>query len=497
MPVSRSVVVTALVTTVLALLLAAAPRSCAAASSERPNVLILFLDDVGADRFPFYGSNIDVSPNLNELYERAVTLDAFFTQPICGPSRACLLSGRLTSNTKAYSNGHKRNKDFDESECTLGSVFQQAGYRTGLFGKLHASHPYVKTLDTSCGFDTWAVWARRGPRYHNSTIETNIGEGNLTFDGLVDAVLDPESASVPRRVALTNTYHPHLNRELAKAFISTSVAEDQNFLLHMPMILTHGPYEDKPQDPSLPADMEAEEDNDALFNQRLMVADAVVGDILRHMEVEGVANNTIVVAMGDNGTPRKYSSIVNGVETRSGKRHAGETKGTRVPFLLFDPRLGTTPRTVKPITSMVDVLPTLMDATGVNQLPAGKDPLDGTSFWPLVTGESKRRRQWSFLFSKTRAPHAVVRNRKIIITSDGTVYRERKWYDPVQITPEVVCRKRKYFRRFKSMVKEAWKLDIDVTFPGSDTAYPPNSCSKIVCNDETSLPECVPACPCK
>ncbi|EGD75314.1 hypothetical protein PTSG_06964 [Salpingoeca rosetta] len=467
--------------------------SGAQAEPAQPNILILLLDDVGADRFTFYGSNVDSSANINELAEKAVVFDAFFAQPICGPSRACLLSGRLTSNTKAYGNGHKRNEDFDESECTLGATFQEAGYRTALFGKAHASAPYLSTYNESCGFGKYAIWARQGPRYHNSTIQTNIGTGDLSeFDALVAAAREVENVGPSRTLDMKNTYHPHLNRELAKAHITASKAEGKPFLIHMPMLLTHGPTPDKEDDPSLPLDMHTEQGGNELFNQRLMVADAVIGDILRHLEVEGMQNDTIVLVTGDNGTPRGYDAVVNGVKTRNGKRHADRAEGTRVPLLVYyPPVLDTAPRTVKSVATLYDILPTLVDAAGVSGYPAGKDEPDGSSFWPLVTGQRKKTGEWAYLFSESRDPHAVVRNRKTIIASDGNVYRERKWYDPVRVSPELVCQRKKIFRRMKRMVFEAWKLDINVTLPGSDTALPPDSCAKIVCNPDTSLPECV------
>lgn len=148
--------------------------------AEHPNVLLFLMDDIGADRFRFYGSNINYSPNLNEFAKTATRFDAFFTHPLCGPSRAALLSGRFSSNTGALNNGHRRNTYFDPSECTLGATFQHAGYDTAIFGKVHAAHRFFfqrgkwPAFDEVCGFNHWALWARSSPRYANSTVSLFI-----------------------------------------------------------------------------------------------------------------------------------------------------------------------------------------------------------------------------------------------------------------------------------------------------------------------------------
>ena len=221
-------------------------------------------------------------------------------------------------------------------------------------------------------------------------------------------------------------------------------------------------------------------------------ADAIIGDILQHLEDEGVADNTVVVVTSDNGTPRAYTSIVNGVEAPKGKRHAASSKGTRVPLLFYDPRLQSAPKQIRSVVSMYDMLPTLMDAAGISSYPAGKAPFDGQSVWKLLTGQRKKWPRWTLLFSETRAPHAVVRNKKFIITSDGEVLQEKKWYAPILQPPQKVCRKRKLFRRLRMVVEEAWRLNITFTLPGSSEGLAPYACSDIVCNADTSLPECVP-----
>ena len=154
----------------LLLLLLSLGCTPASGTVNKPNVIFMMVDDVGADRFSLYGGDTDVTPNIDSFADKATVFDAFFTQPICGPSRATLISGRYTSRSGVYGNGHKRYEELDESECTLGSVFMNAEYSTGIFGKLHPAHRFLTNLTGICGFEHYVIWAREGPRFINSTV---------------------------------------------------------------------------------------------------------------------------------------------------------------------------------------------------------------------------------------------------------------------------------------------------------------------------------------
>lgn len=322
-------------------------------------------------------------------------------------------------------------------------------------------------------------------------ILTNIGTGDLTFNNLVGVMKNPNVSSTEREYRAWNTYHPHLNRELAKAFITRATVTKKPFFLYLPMLLAHGPFEDNIRDPSLPSDMLTAPDGVSLFGQRQMLADAIIGDILRHLRVSGLESDTIVLVSSDNGTPRAYPSVVNGIVTRSGKRFAAHTKGTRVPLLIKDPRLTLQPSIITSVTHMHDILPTLVEATGIDGYPSGKDIPDGRSFWQMITGELQDWSRWALLFTDSRPPNGVIRNQQYILGTDGNVFYEEQWYNRVAIPPQIVCSQRFLLRKLRTLVHEAWKLDIHCKLPGSKDELCPWSCTRIECNSETDLPECI------
>ena len=101
-------------------------------------------------------------------------------------------------------------------------------------------------------------------------IETNVGSSAVnTSSGMLDAMLNHNVDGVPRKLTLNGTYHPHFNRDMAKAFITSNKELDQPFFMYLPMMLAHGPLEDKPNDPSLPPGTDVPPDANDLFNERL------------------------------------------------------------------------------------------------------------------------------------------------------------------------------------------------------------------------------------
>ena len=148
----------------------------------RPNIIVINMDDVGTDQFQFYGCDPLVpTPNIDAFEKEAVRFNNFFAQPLCGPSRGSLMSGRYPSETGIKFNRIAR-KDYstlnvDRSECTIGKVFKNAGYDTALFGKVHNMIKFSQEegqFRDACGFDMWHLWTRVGHRYHGANVSKHV-----------------------------------------------------------------------------------------------------------------------------------------------------------------------------------------------------------------------------------------------------------------------------------------------------------------------------------
>lgn len=144
------------------LLLIALPSLAAA---ERPNIVFIFTDDHATQAISAYGSRINTTPNIDRIArEGGVFFNSFCANSICGPSRACILTGK-----HSHLNGFLRNgNQFDSSQLTFPPLLQEAGYQTAIIGKWHLNTNPV-------GFDHWEILPGQG-NYYNPVFEQMDGK---------------------------------------------------------------------------------------------------------------------------------------------------------------------------------------------------------------------------------------------------------------------------------------------------------------------------------
>lgn len=137
--------------------------SCLNAADKRPNILFVFTDDHAVQAIGAYGSQINQTPNIDRLAREGAVFDnSFCANSICGPSRACILTGK-----HSHVNGFLRNGNrFDGSQTTFPPLLQQAGYQTAIIGKWHLGTDPV-------GFDHWEVLPGQGSYYNPVFLQMN------------------------------------------------------------------------------------------------------------------------------------------------------------------------------------------------------------------------------------------------------------------------------------------------------------------------------------
>ena len=153
------------------------------ADSGRPNILFIFSDDHATQAIGAYGSRINQTPNLDRIAnEGAVFRNSFCANSICGPSRACILTGK-----HSHVNGFLRNgNSFDGSQTTFPKLMQRAGYQTAVIGKWHLS-------TDPAGFDHWEVLPGQGSYYNPDFIRMDRSRGRYQgycTDIITDLTLD-------------------------------------------------------------------------------------------------------------------------------------------------------------------------------------------------------------------------------------------------------------------------------------------------------------------
>jgi arylsulfatase A-like enzyme len=154
----------------------------AAQAADRPNILFIFADDHAYQAIGAYGSNRNQTPNIDRIAREGMRFDrCVVTNSICGPSRACILTGKYSHLNGFYRNGNR----FDGSQQTFPKLLQQVGYQTVVIGKWH-----LETDPT--GFNHYEVLYDQGPYYRppmNRNGERIVHEG-YTTDVITDLALE-------------------------------------------------------------------------------------------------------------------------------------------------------------------------------------------------------------------------------------------------------------------------------------------------------------------
>lgn len=105
--------------------------------TQPPNIIIFLTDDQGYADAGVYGSNDLNTPNIDQLAQEGIKFTSFYAQPLCGPSRAALLTGRYPVRIKEPGEIKSPNTTLAASEVTIAEILQQVGYTTALIGKWH------------------------------------------------------------------------------------------------------------------------------------------------------------------------------------------------------------------------------------------------------------------------------------------------------------------------------------------------------------------------
>ncbi len=126
-------------------------------AADSPNIVFIFTDDHACQSIGAYGSKINKTPNIDRIArEGAVFVNSFCANSICGPSRACVLTGKHSHKNGFYSNGRG---PFDGTQFTFPQVLQKSGYQTALVGKWHLN-------SNPTGFDHWEILPGQGSYYN-------------------------------------------------------------------------------------------------------------------------------------------------------------------------------------------------------------------------------------------------------------------------------------------------------------------------------------------
>lgn len=325
---------------------------------SRPNIVVLYADDLGYGDLSCYGSRIP-TPNIDRMAAEGVRFTDFCSaSSVCSPARAALLSGRYPVRTGITGVlGPDDPGGIPATEVTLAGHLRRAGYRTSCVGKWHlGARPGYLPLDR--GFDEFF-----GLPYSHDMWPRPLMRNN-------DVIESPANVEL-----LTRSF-----TEVAVEFIAEN--RERPFFLYVPYTAPHIPL-------SVARRFRGAAPG-GLYGATLREMDWSVGEILRAIRESGLDDNTLVLFSSDNGPWYQGSSG----PLRGRKREMWEG-GVRVPLIARMPGRIPAGAVQGNFVSALDLFPTLANLAGAG-LPA--NPLDGIDIWPLMTGSEQSPARDVFLY---------------------------------------------------------------------------------------------------
>ncbi|XZE53666.1 sulfatase-like hydrolase/transferase [Planctomycetaceae bacterium SH139] len=351
-----------------------------AADGTPPNVVLIFMDDMGyADIGPF-GATAYPTPNLDRMAREGRRFTDFLaSSAVCSASRAALLTGCYHHRVGiSGALGPASSIGIHQDEVTLAELCKSRGYATAMFGKWHLGH-HPKFLPTNHGFDTFF-----GIPYSNDMWP-------LHPQNIARKAADPQATGPwPRLPMLAGTevintdVQPADQEQLTMQITARSVEfieqhADQPFFLYVPHPMVHVPL--------YVSEKFAGQSGAGLFGDVMMEVDWSVGQILDAIERIGATKNTLVILTSDNGPWLSYGDHAGSAgPLREGKGTMFEG-GYREPTLMRWPSRIPAGTTCDLLASTIDIFPTVAALIGA-ELPAHQ--LDGVDIRPLMFADPEQ-----------------------------------------------------------------------------------------------------------
>jgi arylsulfatase A len=368
----------------------------AAASGQSPNIVLIVADDLGYGDVGAYGATDILTPNIDRLASEGVKLNAFYTAPSCALSRTMLMTGSYAPRTGGSRNYTPSSEvGIHEDEITLAEMLRSAGYATGVFGKWHLGdhyqfRPQQHGFDVFFGIphsnDMWpfhpleAPTADEDPRltaararaeltgYAGQGSYFPVGEGfaNLPlYDG--DTIVEFNSQQEAFGTAFFDR---------ALQFIDDH--RDERFFAYIPLTASHVPL--------FPSPAFVGTSQRDLYGDTVQEVDAGVGRVLARLADLGIADETLVIFLSDNGPWLKYGIDGGSAGPLRGGKSSQFEGGIRVPALLRWPDGLDAGGEVDTAISLIDIWPTLAGIVG-EPVP-GDRTIDGVDAWPVLSGQA-------------------------------------------------------------------------------------------------------------
>jgi len=408
--------------------------SCSSDTSieNRPNIIVMLVDDAGYADFGFAGSKDLKTPHIDQLANNGVVFtDAHVSASVCGPSRAGIITGRYQQRFGFECNPSDEFSGVDLDEVTIADALNQLGYKTAAIGKWHlGDEPQYRP--NARGFDYSWVFLAGGRSYFSNAKQDKEGTVHsirendefVQFDGYLTDRLGGKAVEFIEK----NKEHP--------------------FFMYWAPNAVHTP-------------MEASDDDLKLFEghpRQTLAAmtwalDRAVGRIVDKLESEGISDNTLIFFLSDNGGAHNNQSSNLPLKGFKGNKYEG---GHRVSFFMHWPQQLKENKHYDGLTSALDIFATSITVGGAPAMP--HKPLDGVNLMPFLQGriDSEPHQQ---LFWRKGQMAAHRKGDYKMIRVDDLGYRMYNLQDNLQESHDLCTKESDIFNNLSSELEE-WETEL-------------------------------------
>ncbi|MEO0508797.1 MAG: sulfatase-like hydrolase/transferase [Verrucomicrobiota bacterium] len=330
-------------------------------NAPQNNILLIIADDWGIDSSPVDnpdGASLPTMANLQYLSDNGLRFTSAYVQPVCSPTRATILTGRIASRHGVYNPGGV----LPSSEITLPEIFTAASspYELASYGKWHLGSGVTGPADNGGWIDYRGMTGGGVPDYYAWTKVEN-------------GVTLPDDVTTYATTEIAND---------AINFINAQNSAEKPWFLWVAFNAPHTPFHDVVDTNLLQSSWNpGDTDNRSLYEKALEAMDSEIGRILESVDLA----TTNVIIIGDNGTPGQVVQAPFGSGRAKGSLYEG---GTHVPLIIAGPNVGVQGTSDEPV-HCVDLFATILDIAGIDTsaiIPVDTE-IDSRSFTPAMRGE--------------------------------------------------------------------------------------------------------------
>ncbi len=385
--------------------------------ARRPNIVLVLTDDQGPGDLGCTGNPVVETPNLDAFHGQAVRFTNFHVGPTCAPTRSGLMTGHYANSTGVWHTVGGRSL-LRGNEVSIADVFSENGYATGLFGKWHLgdNYPY-----------------RPQDRGFQESITHGGGGISQMPDYWQNDYFD-DTYSVNGEFREFEGYCTDVWFREGMAFMERHV--DEPFLCLITTNAPHGPFNVDPSYSDRYRDRACTPDRERFYGMITNI-DENFGLLMRKLEDLGIADDTILIFMTDNGSGGGVACdseqfIANGHNAGlRGVKGSEYDGGHRVPFFIRWANGDlVSPRDVDTLTSFVDFMPTMMDVCGIDVDHYDQQVnFHGRSLKPLLTEEEPVWAGRAIATDSQRLPNPVKWRKSAVMTQDWRLVNGSELYD--------------------------------------------------------------------